>query len=45
MLSAQMPVRLREELERLAREHDRSVSAELREAVRQHLASAERDKP
>jgi hypothetical protein len=37
MLSAQVPLRLREELARLARRHDRSISAEVREAVRLHL--------
>ena len=37
MISMQMPVELRDELRRLAGEHDRSVSAEVRSAVRAHL--------
>jgi hypothetical protein len=37
MLSAQVPLALREELERLARRHDRSLSAELRTILRLHL--------
>jgi hypothetical protein len=37
MLSAQVPTPLRNELERVAREHDRSMSAEVRLALRQHL--------
>jgi plasmid stability protein len=36
-ISTRMPTELRDELRRLATEHDRSVSAELRTAVRAHL--------
>lgn len=36
-LSAQIPRRLYDDLRRLARTHDRSVSAETREALRLHL--------
>jgi hypothetical protein len=41
MLSAQVPTQLRDELSRLARRHDRSVSAELRSAIRLHLIVAQ----
>jgi len=37
MISMQLPVELRDELRRLAGEHDRSVSAEVRIAVRAHV--------
>jgi hypothetical protein len=37
VLSAQMPTELRDGLSQLARQHDRSMSAEMREAVRLHL--------
>jgi hypothetical protein len=36
-ISALVPTRLREELSRSARLHDRSLSAEIRTALRQHL--------
>jgi hypothetical protein len=36
-ISALVPTRLREELSRSARLHDRSMSAEIRTALRQHL--------
>jgi hypothetical protein len=36
-LSAQVPIELREELEELARLHDRSLSGEIRQALRTHL--------
>ena len=38
-VSAQFPRALRDQLARSARSHDRSVSGELREAVRQHVQS------
>ena len=41
IVSAQVPVEVKNELERLAREGDRSLSAEVRRAVTRHL---ERDK-
>ena len=37
LLSAQIPVELRQELRRLAKRHERSVSAEVRAALRPHL--------
>ena len=37
VLSAQVPTMLRDELRLLARERDRSVSAEVRSALRLHL--------
>jgi plasmid stability protein len=49
-LSAKVPSEMRAELWRLAATHDRSVSAEVRSAVRLHLrladaAAADRDEP
>jgi plasmid stability protein len=41
---ARVPVELKRELERRAREHDRSVSAELRVALREHLAATPRER-
>jgi plasmid stability protein len=41
ILSAQVPAELHDGLRRLAREHDRSISAEVRSAVRSHLQAAE----
>ena len=41
VLSAQVPVDVKNELERLAREGDRSLSAEIRRGLLRHLA--ERD--
>ena len=38
MISMQLPIELRDELRRLAGEHDRSVSAEVRNAVRAHVS-------
>lgn len=40
-VTAQMPRRLRDDLRRLAGEHDRSVSAEVRSAIRLHLRTAD----
>ena len=37
ILSAQVPTHLRNDLHRLARDHDRSMSAEIRAALRLHL--------
>jgi hypothetical protein len=37
MLSAQVPASLRDDLHQLARQHDRSVSAEVRAALRTHV--------
>jgi hypothetical protein len=42
-LSARIPQSLRDELERLAEAHERSTSAELRVAVRSHLAEYQHD--
>jgi hypothetical protein len=41
ILSAQIPRTLRDELYRLAQEQDRSMSAEVRSALRLHLRLAE----
>lgn len=38
-VSAFLPAQLRDQLEALAREHDRSFSAELRRAVRHYVES------
>jgi Arc-like DNA binding domain len=38
-VSAFLPRGLRDDLERVARSHDRSLSGELREAVREHVAN------
>jgi hypothetical protein len=43
MLSAQLPATMRAELWRLACRHDRSVSAEVRSAIRLHLLVADAD--
>jgi plasmid stability protein len=43
MLSAQIPAPMKRELWRLAARHDRSVSAETREALRLHLGLAASD--
>ena len=42
-VSAQVPPALRAELERLAREGDRTLSAEVRRAIAEHLAHAEKE--
>jgi hypothetical protein len=44
LLSARAPIALRDALFRLARERDRSMSAEIRIAVQEYLRSAEREK-
>lgn len=41
VISAQVPTPLRDELARLAGEHDRSLSAEMRRAIELHLHLAE----
>ena len=43
-VSAQVRPELRAELERLAREGDRSLSAEVRRAIAEHLAHAEKER-
>jgi plasmid stability protein len=40
MVSAAIPVDLRDELEQSARRHDRSLSGELREALRAYLQAS-----
>ena len=42
-VSAQVPPELRAELERLAREGDRTLSAEVRRAIARHLADHTHD--
>jgi plasmid stability protein len=39
MLSARLPAQLHDQLARSAQAHDRSVSAECREAIREHLSA------
>lgn len=39
IISVQMPVDLAERLEQLADEHERSLSAEIRLALKQHVAT------
>ena len=41
IISAKMPVALRDELVRLAGRHDRSMSAEVRAAVREYISRAD----
>jgi predicted transcriptional regulator len=44
IISAQIPTTTRDELERLAREADRSLSAEVRRALAAHLNHERREK-
>lgn len=43
ILTVKVPAELREALETLAESTDRTVAAEVRRAIRKHLADAERE--